>query len=337
MIRKLRDFPRAALGFLPTPLEPLQRLSKRLGGPRLWIKRDDCTGLGTGGNKTRKLEYLMGDAKAKGADTIVTFGAVQSNHARQTAAACAKLGYECHLILTRRVRWTHAQFDTNGNVLFDRLFGAHIHFCEPDAAEATAGSVVRDLEAQGRRCHIVPTGGSSAIGALGYMNCATEIAQQCDDLGFQPDLVVHATSSGGTQAGLIAGFAFDETPCDVLGINVYDLDHGRLEQRVTRLLTQTMALAGGEADGAAPTINIAHEFLGEDYGIPTPQTIDAIELLARTEGILTDPVYSGKAFGGLVAMLAQERLKHHENVVFVHTGGTASLPVYADAFPSDRR
>jgi L-cysteate sulfo-lyase len=325
-----------ALGFVPTPLEPMERISDLLDGPRLWIKRDDCTGLATGGNKTRKLEFLMADAKARGADTVVTFGAVQSNHARQTAAACAKLGLECHLILTRRVAWRHPEIESSGNVLFDRLFGAHLHFVDPADADAAARALIQSLTQQGRQCYVIPTGGSNAVGALGYVRCAAEIVAQSQSRGFHPDLVVHATSSGGTQAGLMAGFAANGFACDVLGINVYDTDHARLERRVTRLFSETMARMNLQ-QAEATRIRINHEFIGEDYGIPTRQTIDAIELLARSEGILTDPVYSGKALGGLFALTQVQPMRAYRDVVFIHTGGVASLPIYSNAFASDQR
>ena len=233
-------FPRIDLGFLPTPLEPLDRLSASLGGPRIWIKRDDCTGLATGGNKTRKLEFLMGHAKSLGADTVITYGAVQSNHARQTAAACAKLGFECHLLLSRRVAWQHPEFETSGNVLLDRLLGAHIHFIEPANADAASRTLINDLTLLGRHCYVIPTGGSNAVGALGYMRCAAEIVAQSRELGFKPDAIVHATSSGGTQAGLVAGFAAENVECDVIGINVYDTDHAAIERRIGQLLGATL-------------------------------------------------------------------------------------------------
>ena len=336
MIDALTSIPRLDLAFTPTPLEPLDRLSALLGGPRIWIKRDDCTGLATGGNKTRKLEFLMGDARSKGADTVITYGAVQSNHARQSAAACAKLGFECHLILSRRVTWRHTEYETSGNVLLDRLLGAQVHLAEPANVEAVSRTLIDQLTRDGKRCYVVPTGGSNAIGALGYMRCATEIVDQSREIGFHPDLIVHATSSGGTQAGLVAGLLAERSDCAVLGINVYDTDHARLERRIARLLEETLSYANLMTD--APTRpRIAHDFLGEDYGIPTRQTIDAIKTLATTEGILTDPVYSGKALGGLFAMIRRNDLTSCNNAVFVHTGGAASLPVYTSAFASDQR
>ena len=268
MTNVLDGFHRVELGFTPTPLEPLDRLSELLGGPRIWIKRDDCTGLATGGNKTRKLEYLLAEANDQRADTVITFGAVQSNHARQTAAACAKLGLECHLVLSRRVTWLHPEYETSGNVLLDRLLGAQIHFCETANAEALARTLIEDLTAKGRRCYVVPTGGSNAIGALGYLRCAAEIVEQSRACGFRPDLVVHATSSGGTQAGLIAGFSAMQSDIDVLGINVYDTDRARLERRIARLLAETLELAK-LTPNATSRVRIAHDFVGDDYGIPT--------------------------------------------------------------------
>jgi len=336
MTRVFTRIPRIDLGFLPTPLQPLDRLSERLHSPRLWIKRDDCTGLATGGNKTRKLEFLMADARAQGADTIITFGAVQSNHARQTAAACAKLGYECHLVLTRRVSWSHPEFETSGNVLLDRVLGARIHFCAPTNADAISRAIVEKLTQQGKRCYVIPSGGSNPIGALGYMRCASELVTQTESYGFHPDLVIHATSSGGTQAGLVAGFAAESFACDVVGINVYDTNHARLEGRITKLLDDTLARVNVRPKKTS-RIKIDHDFVGDDYGIPTRQTIDAIRLLAEVEGILTDPVYSGKAFGGLVALLQRDAMKGMDNVVFVHTGGVASLPIYTSAFSADQR
>ena len=327
------DFPRTDLGFTPTPLHPLDRLSQSVGGPRLWIKRDDCTGLGTGGNKTRKLEFLLGEAIAQRADTVITYGAVQSNHARQTAAACARLGITCHLILSRRVAWRHPEYESNGNVLLDRLFGAKVHIVEPADVEARSRALVADLTDRGRHCYVVPTGGSNSVGALGYVRCAEEIAAQTKTLGFEPDAIVHATSSGGTQAGLIIGAIRSRLGCDVIGINVYDTDHAQLERRVSRLVDDTKRRVQLPAE-EMPRVRIVHDYLGEDYGIPTRQTIDGIRQLASLEGIVCDPVYSGKALGGLLEMLRTSELRSARNIIFVHTGGIASLPVYLDAFPT---
>src|SRR5262245_57422479 len=230
---------RTPLAHLPTPLEPALRLSAALGGPRIWLKRDDCTGLATGGNKTRKLEYLLGDALGRGARSVVTFGAVQSNHARQAAAACAKLGIECHLVLSRRVRWSHAEYETSGNPLLDRLVGAHITICAGADVERIGTELFDRLAADGKSPYLIPTGGSNALGAFGYARCAREIASQATALGFTPDLIVHATSSGGTQAGLVAGCAAFAPSTRVLGINVYDRNTEALTARIDKLAKET--------------------------------------------------------------------------------------------------
>jgi L-cysteate sulfo-lyase len=319
--------PRAALAHLPTPLEPADRLTKALGGPRVWIKRDDCTGLATGGNKTRKLEYLLGDPQARGAKAVITLGAVQSNHARQTAAACAKLGIECHLVLSRRVRWSHAEYEVSGNPLLDRLVGATVRICAGADVERIGTELIDRLSREGKRPYLIPTGGSNALGALGYARCAREIASQAAALGFTPDVIVHATSSGGTQAGLVAGCAAFAPATRVLGINVYDRNTDALTARIDALAKETAERLGVRS----PAVEIDHRYLGEDYGIPTPATIEAIRLAASLEGLVFDPVYSGKGLSGLIALI-RDRALDARNVVFVHTGGVASLPVYSHAF-----
>ena len=201
----IEDIPRVALGFLPTPLLPLDRFSEELGGPRVWMKRDDCTGLATGGNKTRKLEYLLADAQADGADVVITIGAVQSNHARQTAAACAATGLECHLILARSVPWQHPGYERSGNVQLDRILGAKIQLVSPDEVAACCDVLLAELRAAGRAPYVIPVGGSNATGALGYVRCAQEILEQCHALELPLTDIVHASASAGTQSGLVAG------------------------------------------------------------------------------------------------------------------------------------
>ena len=225
MVTDISHFPRVSLAHLPTPLEPLPRLSQELGGPAIWLKRDDCTGLATGGNKTRKLEFLMGEALARNADTILCFGALQSNHVRQTAAAAARLGLACHAILSDVVRYREPAYEVSGNLLLDELLGASVHVV-PDTAGAlaVAREVVAELERQGRTHYSIPVGGSSAVGALGYVGCADELSQQAQELGIRISLVAHATSSAGTQAGLLAGFAALESDVRVRGFNVYSDD-----------------------------------------------------------------------------------------------------------------
>ncbi len=328
----LGRFPRVRLGHLPTPLEPMARLSARLGGPSLWIKRDDCTGLATGGNKTRKLEYLVADALQRGADTLITLGALQSNHARQTAAAAAKLGLKCVLILEERVSQPTDAYRHNGNILLDRLLGASLKVV-PRGSSMTAAAerVADDVRRAGGKPYVIPGGGSNAVGALGYVGCALEILQQAAGLGVRVDRVVHATGSSGTQAGLIAGFDGMQSGVRVLGITV-GRPRDNQERNVARLLDETWAHLG--LKGAAPHDNIEanDSYFGEAYGIPTPAMKEAVGLVAENEGVLLDPVYSGKAMSGLIDLLRKDTFGKDENIVFVHTGGQAGLFAYEPAF-----
>jgi L-cysteate sulfo-lyase len=329
---ELGRFPRVRLGHLPTPLEPMTRLSAHLGGPKLWIKRDDCTGLATGGNKTRKLEYLVADALAQGADTLITLGALQSNHARQTAAAAAKLGLKCVLVLEERVTQPTDAYRHNGNLLLDRLLGATVKFVPRDSSMTAAAETAADeVRSAGGKPHVIPGGGSNAVGAVGYVGCALEILQQAGELGMRVDHVVHATGSSGTQAGLIAGFDGMKSGVRVLGITV-GRPRDNQERNVGRLLDETWAHLG--LKGAAPRDNITADdsYFGEAYGIPTKAMKEAVALLAETEGVLLDPVYSGKAMSGLIDLVRQGRFARDDNVVFVHTGGQAGLFAYQPAF-----
>jgi L-cysteate sulfo-lyase len=312
---QLDRFPRVRLGHLPTPLEPMARLSAHLGGPTLWIKRDDCTGLATGGNKTRKLEFLVADALAQGADTLITLGALQSNHARQTAAAAAKLGLKCVLVLEERVSQATDAYRHNGNVLLDRLLGATVKYVPRDNSMTAASEMAADeVRRAGGRPYVIPGGGSNAIGALGYVGCALEILQQAAGLGVRIDRAVHATGSSGTQAGLIAGFDGMRSGVRVLGITV-----GWAHLGMTRA-------------AAHDNIEANDQYFGEAYGIPTPAMKEAVGLLAETEGVLLDPVYSGKAMSGLIDLVRRRAFGKDENIVFVHTGGQAGLFAYEPAF-----
>jgi L-cysteate sulfo-lyase len=333
----ITDAPRAPLGFLPTPLMPLDRLSDVLGGPRIWLKRDDCTGLATGGNKTRKLEYLLADALAEGADVVVTFGAAQSNHARQTAAACAALGLPCHLLLTRKVPWQHPGYETSGNVLLDRLLGAAVELVEPRDFPAARERLLHELEAQGRLPYLIPVGGSNHIGAMGYARCALELVEQAEAIGLALTDVMHASSSAGTQAGLLAGFAGLAIDADgpvprVHGINVSEPDPRTLPGAVAQLAGEIVDQRGLSVALPADAVLVDNRYLGDAYGVPSPATIDAIRLLGRTEGVLMDPVYSGKAFAALVDRVRQGEFAAIGDLVFIHTGGTAALAVYDNAF-----
>ncbi len=329
---QLDRFPRVRLGHLPTPLEPMARLSAHLGGPTLWIKRDDCTGLATGGNKTRKLEFLVADALAQGADTLITLGALQSNHARQTAAAAAKLGLKCVLVLEERVSQPTDAYRHNGNVLLDRLLGATVKYVPRDSSMTAASEMAADeVRRAGGRPYVIPGGGSNAIGALGYVGCALEILQQAAGLGVRIDRAVHATGSSGTQAGLIAGFDGMRSGVRVLGITV-GRPRDNQEKNVARLLDATWAHLGMTGAAAHDNIEANDQYFGAAYGIPTPAMKEAVGLLAETEGVLLDPVYSGKAMSGLIDLVRRRVFGKDENIVFVHTGGQAGLFAYEPAF-----
>jgi L-cysteate sulfo-lyase len=328
----LARFPRVRLGHLPTPLEPMDRLSASLGGPRIWVKRDDCTGLSSGGNKTRKLEYLMADAQARGADTIITQGATQSNHARQTAAAAAKLGMACHILLEDRTGYSDFNYTLNGNVLMDRLHGASVSK-RPAGADMNAEmeALATTLQADDRKTYIIPGGGSNPIGALGYVNCARELTEQALDMGLKIDALVHATGSSGTQAGLVAGLAAIRSEIHLLGIGVR-APRDRQEQMVHDLAVRTAEHLGMGTVIDPSMVRANCDYVGQGYGIPTEGMKRAVRMLAETEGLLFDPVYSGKGLDGLIDLIRRGYFADMENIVFLHTGGSAALFGYAEAF-----
>lgn len=319
----LARFPRVRLAHLPTPLEPLPRLSEALG-VELWIKRDDCTGLAGGGNKTRKLEFLLGDAMEQGADTLVTQGAVQSNHVRQTAAAAAAHGLKCEVILEERTGSKATDYVHNGNVLMDRLFGAGIRFVDGGSDMMAALEMTAEQVRQGGgRPYVIPGGGSNAIGALGYVDCAREIVVQADELDLPIDRIVTATGSAGTHAGLVAGLAVMGADIPVLGIGVR-APKPKQEANVLKLAQETAALLG-HPDAVTDTMVVADcDYVGEGYGLIDGAVIEALKLAARTDGIVLDPVYTGKAMKGLIALAGSRRFEG-ETVVFLHTGGAQGL------------
>ena len=328
----LAKFPRVSLGHFPTPLEPMDRLSEMLGGPRLWIKRDDCTGLSSGGNKTRKLEFLMADAVEKGADTIITQGATQSNHARQTAAAAAKLGMECHILLEDRTGSNDPNYVLNGNVLLDRLHGASVSK-RPGGTDMNAemDACAAQIKTDGKDPYIIPGGGSNPIGALGYVNCARELNEQAANAGLKIDALVHATGSSGTQAGLVAGLAALESDIHLLGIGVR-APQEKQEGMVYDLAVRTVEFMGTGTQIARDSVRANCDYVGPGYGLPTKGMIDALTLLARTEGLLFDPVYSGKGLDGLIDQIHKGYFDGMDNVVFLHTGGSAALFGYPETF-----
>ncbi len=321
----LSRFPRVHLAHLPTPLERLDRLSKELGGPEIWIKRDDCTGLSTGGNKTRKLEFLMAEAQAQGAQCVMTQGATQSNHARQTAAFAAKLGMDCHLLLEDRTGYTEQAYRHSGNVLLDVLHGATTETREAGLdMNAELEAVADEHRAQGKSVYTIPGGGSNPTGALGYVNCVLELLHQVNEQSLRIDHIVHATGSAGTQAGLVVGLKAMNANIPLLGIGV----RAAKEQQelnvfnLAKLTADKLGCSGivGREDVVANT-----DYVGEGYGLPAKDTIEAITMFAQLESILLDPVYSGKGAAGLIDLIRKGHFKKGERVIFLHTGGSAAL------------
>ncbi len=326
----LSRFPRVRLAHLPTPLEFLPRLTQHLGGPRIFVKRDDCTGLGTGGNKTRKLEFLMADAQQQGATTVITQGAVQSNHARQTAAAACRLGMKCELVFEKRVTDPTEPYMESGNVFLDHMFGAPIREVEKGSdMNAAMEEVADELREQGETPYIIPGGGSNPIGALGYVSCALEIVEQCSERDIVPDRIVHATGSAGTQAGLLVGVKASSSGIPIHGIGV-NAPRDIQEEKVFALSEETADYVGAPGVVGRDDVVANCDYVGDGYGVPTQAMNDAVILLARLEGLLFDPVYSGKGLAGMLDLIAKGEIGRDETVVFVHTGGAAALFAYRD-------
>lgn len=328
----LAKFPRVHLAHLPTPLEPLPRLSAFLGGPEIWIKRDDCTGLSTGGNKTRKLEFLMAEAKAQGADIVLTQGATQSNHARQTAAAAARMGFDCHILLEDRTGYNYDNYKYNGNVLLDHLHGATMeHRGTGLDMNAEMEAVADTFRAEGRNAYTIPGGGSNATGALGYVNCALEMLGQLVSMDLDVDHIVHATGSAGTQAGLITGLKAMNAQIPLLGIGVR-APKDKQEKNVYNLALRTAEKLGCPGVVAREDVVANTDYVGPGYGIPAKDTLEAIDMFARFEAILLDPVYSAKGAAGLIDLIRKGHFKEGEKIVFLHTGGAIGLTGYSHCF-----
>jgi D-cysteine desulfhydrase family pyridoxal phosphate-dependent enzyme len=335
--------PRYPLAFLPTPLHPLPRLDAWLArantqspipNPRLWLKRDDQTGLATGGNKSRKLEFLVADALAQGCDTLITTGAIQSNHCRQTAAAAARAGLACELVLGGQ-----PPVQPSGNYLLDVLFGAKFHFTTRENRLNRLHELADELRAAGRRPYFITYGGSDPVGACGYAAALEELREQTAALGIEPDLIVFPSSSGGTQAGLVAGAWALGWDVPILGISI-DEPAAELQALVAELAGQTAARLGKPHIFAPADIRISADYLGAGYGVVGDLERNAIGLMARTEGVLLDPVYTGRAFGGLLDILRRRSDrpgKPVRSVVFWHTGGSPALFAYASELTSSSR
>jgi L-cysteate sulfo-lyase len=329
----LSRFPRLHFAHLPTPLEPMERISKHLDGPNIWIKRDDCTGLSTGGNKTRKLEFLMADAVEQGADTIITQGATQSNHARQTCAASARLGQECHILLEDRTGYHDEAYALNGNVLLDQLHGASISLRPAGSdMDAEMEQLAMQLRDDGKKPYVIPGGGSNETGALGYVNAAFELTYQANERSLNIDHLVHATGSAGTQAGLVVGMQAMNSGIPVYGVGV-NAAKQQQEEKVFGLAQRTLDFMGLSQSLVARDDVVANsDYVGEGYGLPTESMIEAVKMLASFDGILLDPVYAGEGFAGLIDLIRKGHFRKGENVVFLHTGGSISLFAYPGVF-----
>jgi L-cysteate sulfo-lyase len=330
LVEKLSKFPRIGLAQLPTPLEPMRRLTTHFGGPRIWVKREDATGLGFGGNKLRKLDYVLYDAVAHNVDTLVSGGVVQSNSQRQVAAAAAKLGLECHLaVFHGRVAPPTCGYEVSGNAFLNRLFGAYIHNVPWTGDRNVAiRKIVDELRNAGQRPFMVPYGVSSALGAVGYASTVIEIEEQSRKECFVPTEIVHCSGSAATQAGLIVGASIALPSTRIIGIDI-DAEPERVRDNVIAYAKAAADLLDIGFDPGAVEVVAGHA--GPAYGVVHEATIEAIKLAGALEALPLDPVYSGKGLAGLIAMIRDGRWKKDDNVVFVHTGGAPALFAYRAA------
>jgi|SRR5215211_7527776 L-cysteate sulfo-lyase len=330
LFSKLSRFPHLGLAHLPTPLEPMKRLTEHLGGPRLWVKREDATGIGFGGNKLRKLDYVLHEAVVSNADALVSGGVVQSNSQRQVAAVAARLGLQCHLAVYHgRVSAPTPEYETSGNALLNRLFGAHLYDV-PWTGDRNGAiqTLAERLRQEGRRPYVVPYGVSNALGAVSYASAIDEIAAQSSAAGFRPAAVVHCTGSGATQAGLVVGASMTLKGTRVVGIDI-DAEPERVRCDVVRYAKGAADLLQTPFDEAGVEVVAGHA--GPAYGVPHEATVEAIKLAGALEGLVLDPVYSGKGLAGLIALVCAGWWRPSENVVFLHTGGAPALFAFQSA------
>jgi D-cysteine desulfhydrase len=317
------NFPaRVQLGHFPTPIEKLERLSRHLGGPEIYVKRDDQTGLATGGNKVRKLEFFLADVLAKKCDHIVTLGGPQSNHVRQTAAAAARFGIECSLVLRG-----DQPPQSLGNLLLDELIGAKIHWSGTRTPQEVAAELAEHLRESGANPYLIPLGGSNGLGALGYAAAMEETLDQLAAQNLRIDTIVFASSSAGTQAGMVLGAKVRGYAGRILGININSTEE-ELKALVNEFAQAGAAIAGVSVED--PRIEVNSNYLGGGYAIVGDLERDAIKTVARTEGLLLDPVYTGRAMGGLLDLIQRGEIDRKQNLLFWHTGGTAALSAFAD-------
>jgi len=322
-----KNIPKQPLGFFPTPIIELSKLSKALAGPNIFMKRDDNTGLALGGNKTRKLEFILGDALACGADTIITAGATQSNHCRQTAAAAASLQLECHLVLGGQKPDV-----ISGNLLLDQLFGCHIHWAGVNRKGEDIPQLVEQLKQAGKKPYVVPYGGSNELGALAFVEALKEVREQCRSINKLFTHIVFASSSGGTQAGLMLGKKILNASYQIVGINIDkgETDRVPFDQYILSLTNSTSKLIGLNHEFLEEDLILNADYVGEGYGVLGHLENEAISLTAQTEGILLDPVYTGRAMGGLFDMIRTGKFNKKDNILFWHTGGAPALFAYSN-------
>jgi L-cysteate sulfo-lyase len=323
---RIESLARFALAQLPTPIEELKSLSRELGGPELLIKRDDQTGLALGGNKTRKLEFLVGQALEQGADTLVTAGAAQSNHCRQTAAAAARVGLRCELLLNG----TKPELP-NGNLLLDELLGARIHWIQPSERVTKLRELPDQLREEGHKPYVIPVGGSNGVGATGYVLAMVELVEQLDAINRRVDHVVFASSSGGTQAGMVVGAKVTGFAGKLHGVSIDkgNRDGAPYGHELADIANETAQYIGFDAQFAANDFNVEYSYLGGGYGVVNHLEREAIRLLASREGIVLDPVYTGRSMGALINLIRKKAFRSDETVLFWHTGGAPALFAYA--------
>ena len=332
----LSDFPRYQLTFGPSPVHPLERLTAHLGGARIWAKREDCNaGLAYGGNKVRKLEYLVPDALAQGADTLVSIGGVQSNHTRQVAAVAAKLGLKAVLVQEHWVDWPDVTYDRVGNIQLSRIMGADVRLVDAGFGIGVKPSwelALEEVRARGGVPYAIPAGASDhRLGGLGFANWADEVREQEQQLGVFFDTIIVCSVTGSTHAGMIAGFAGQDRPRRVIGIDA-SAKLGETRAQVAKIARATAELIGLGRELREDEITVLPGWAGERYGVPDQSTLDAIRLLGRLEGIIIDPVYEGKSMAGLIDLVRDGEIDKHSTVLYAHLGGQPALSAYGSLF-----
>ena len=322
----LSHLPRIPLTHLPTPIEPMPGLSKHLDGPTILVKRDDLTSLAMGGNKTRKLEFLLADAIEQKADTVITSGGPQSNHCRLTAAAATRLGLKCELVFGGEP----SDERPNGNLFLDQLFGAAVHWSKPDLRNETVETVAASLRAEGRTPYVIPIGGSNGIGAIGYVAAMYELKEQLASSGQQVDHILFATSSGGTHAGLQLGARLTGFQGQILGLSIDQTKTGKFPPKLADVANESAQRLQVDERFKPNDFTMSTDYLGGGYGVGGESEREAISLAARYDGLLVGPVYTGRALGGLIDLIHKKKFRKDETVLFWHTAGAPALFAYVN-------